>query len=225
MTNDRHHEQALELQLDALLHEAAGVLPSPSLADRIADAVRARRSVTPARAHSPWLFAAALLLGIGTIGAVTWLRNAERAAIVPLQDPQPAPQPTPTPAPAPTPAPKPQDPAPAPQDPAPKPAPQEAKKVKWTTLIADYSDNLVTEVDESGRTTLHLTRSSARGMWRASNTGNLLVTEFSVSRVREIRRDGTTVWAYENLKNPYDATNCPAATCSSPTRLAAVSSK
>jgi outer membrane biosynthesis protein TonB len=193
MTNDRHHEQALELQLDALLHEAAGVLPSPSLADRIADAVRARRSVTPARAHSPWLFAAALLLGIGTIGAVTWLRNAERAAIVPLQDPQPAPQPTPTPtpAPAPTPAPKPQDPAPAPQDPAPKPAPQEAKKVKWTTLIADYSDNLVTEVDESGRTTLHL--NEIFGAWdvESLDTGNLLVTEFSVSRVREIRRDGT----------------------------------
>ena len=44
MTSDRFDVHARELQLDALLHEAAGVLPAPGLADRIADALHGARS-------------------------------------------------------------------------------------------------------------------------------------------------------------------------------------
>jgi hypothetical protein len=77
------------------------------------------------------------------------------------------------------------------------------------TLIADYSDNKIVEVDDLGRVGFVL--EDVFGAWDAEclDSGNLLIVEFSVSRVQEVDRQGKTVWAYENLKNPYDADRLP----------------
>ncbi len=73
------------------------------------------------------------------------------------------------------------------------------------TLIADYSDNRVFEVDEQGRVVFEM--NDVFGAWDAEclDNGNLLITEFAINRVQEVDRKGKTVWAYEDLKNPYDA--------------------
>ncbi|MBL9079270.1 MAG: hypothetical protein JNL08_17345 [Planctomycetes bacterium] len=77
------------------------------------------------------------------------------------------------------------------------------------TLIADYSDNRVVEVDDQGRVVFVL--EEIFGAWDAEclDNGNLLITEFSVSRVQEVDRKGATVWMFEDLKNPYDADRLP----------------
>jgi len=77
------------------------------------------------------------------------------------------------------------------------------------TLIADYSDNRIIEVDDQGRTVFVL--DEIFGAWDAEclDNDNLLITEFSVSRVQEVNRQGETVWQYEDLKNPYDADRLP----------------
>ena len=77
------------------------------------------------------------------------------------------------------------------------------------TLIADYSDNKVIEVDDQGRVVFEL--NDIFGAWDAEclDNGNLLITEFSVSRVQEVDRKGKTVWSFEDLKNPYDADRLP----------------
>jgi hypothetical protein len=77
------------------------------------------------------------------------------------------------------------------------------------TLIADYSDNRVVEVDDQGRIVFVL--EEIFGAWDAEclDSGNLLITEFSVSRVQEVDRKGKTVWMFEDLKNPYDADRLP----------------
>lgn len=78
------------------------------------------------------------------------------------------------------------------------------------TLIADYSDNKIVEVDDQGRVVFEL--NEIFGAWDAEclDNGNLLITEFSISRVQEVDRKGKTVWAYEaELKNPYDADRLP----------------
>jgi hypothetical protein len=77
------------------------------------------------------------------------------------------------------------------------------------TLIADYSDNRVVEVDDQGRIVFVL--EDIFGAWDAEclDNGNLLITEFSVSRVQEVDRKGKTVWMFEDLKNPYDADRLP----------------
>lgn len=77
------------------------------------------------------------------------------------------------------------------------------------TLIADYSDNTVVEVDEQGDVVFRM--DEIYGAWDAEclDSGNLLLTEFSVSRVQEVTRDGKTVWSYEDLRNPYDADRLP----------------
>ncbi len=77
------------------------------------------------------------------------------------------------------------------------------------TLIADYSDNRVIEVDDQGRTVFVL--DEIFGAWDAEclDNDNLLITEFSVSRVQEVNRKGETVWQFEDLKNPYDADRLP----------------
>ncbi|MEO6595816.1 MAG: hypothetical protein ABIP94_13780 [Planctomycetota bacterium] len=76
------------------------------------------------------------------------------------------------------------------------------------TLIADYSDNSVIEVDQ-GRVVFVL--EDIFGAWDAEclDNGNLLITEFSVSRVQEVTRKGKVVWMFEDLKNPYDADRLP----------------
>ncbi|MFY9340968.1 MAG: hypothetical protein WAT39_00670 [Planctomycetota bacterium] len=77
------------------------------------------------------------------------------------------------------------------------------------TLIADYSDNKIVEVDDQGRVVF--TMEEVFGAWDAEclDNGNLLITEFSVSRVQEVDRKGKQVWVFEDLKNPYDADRLP----------------
>ena len=77
------------------------------------------------------------------------------------------------------------------------------------TLIADYSDNRVVEVDEQGRVVFVM--EEVYGAWDAEclDNGNLLLTEFAVSRVQEVDRKGTQIWAFDDLKNPYDADRLP----------------
>ena len=77
------------------------------------------------------------------------------------------------------------------------------------TLIADYSDNRIVEVDDQGRAVFAI--EEVYGAWDAEclDSGNLLITEFSVSRVREVDRKGNDVWVFEELKNPYDADRLP----------------
>jgi hypothetical protein len=77
------------------------------------------------------------------------------------------------------------------------------------TLIADYSDNRIVEVDDQGRIVFVI--EDVFGAWDAEclDSGNLLITEFSVSRVQEVNRKGETIWQFEDLKNPYDADRLP----------------
>lgn len=77
------------------------------------------------------------------------------------------------------------------------------------TLIADYSDNRLVEVDDQGRVVFEI--SEVFGAWDVEclDSSNLLITEFSVSRVQEITREGEVVWLFEDLKNPYDADRLP----------------
>jgi hypothetical protein len=77
------------------------------------------------------------------------------------------------------------------------------------TLIADYSDNRIVEVDDQGRIVFVL--EEVFGAWDAEclDNGNLLITEFSVSRVQEVDRKGKQIWVFEDLKNPYDADRLP----------------
>lgn len=74
------------------------------------------------------------------------------------------------------------------------------------TLIADYSDNLVIEVDEQGNEVFRL--EDTFGAWDAEalDNGHILIVEFAASRVLEVDRDGKTVWFYDDgLRNPTDA--------------------
>jgi HEAT repeat protein len=77
------------------------------------------------------------------------------------------------------------------------------------TLVADYSENRIVEVDDQGREVFVL--EEIFGAWDAEclDNGNLLITEFSVSRVQEVDRKGKAVWVFEDLKNPYDADRLP----------------
>ncbi len=189
-------DRAEVLQLDAALHELAGVVPGDGLAERVlAVCATARAPSRPRGAALPatWLWAAALFVGLGVVGTVAWLRHVEqRAVVAPIQEPQP-PDPKP-------PAQMPQE--PKPQGPTPGPAPV-AKR--WLTLICDYSDNRVVALDENDQELFRL--DECYGVWDAEllPNGNVLLTEFSVSRVREVTQQGKTVWEYEDLKNPYAA--------------------
>ena len=77
------------------------------------------------------------------------------------------------------------------------------------TLIADYSESCVFEVDEQGKEVFRL--ENVPGAWDAEclENGNLLVTEFQAGRVREVTRSGQDVWSYTKLKNPYCARRLP----------------
>jgi hypothetical protein len=169
--------RAATARLDVALHELAGVGPAPDLATRVLQALAAERPGRRALAPTHWLLAATALFGIGVVGAVAWLQRdaASSPATAPVpQDPQP------TPAPAPK-----QDPKPDPKPDA-KPAPATPKR--GTTWIADYSDNLVTAVDADGKVIEQY--DEVYGAWDVEPIGDdrLLVTEFAVSRVREIDR-------------------------------------
>jgi HEAT repeat protein len=75
------------------------------------------------------------------------------------------------------------------------------------TIIADYSDNKILEVDDQGRVTFELEDIFGAADVECLDNNNLLVTEFSVSRISEVNRKGETVWVYDDkkLKNPFDA--------------------
>jgi hypothetical protein len=77
------------------------------------------------------------------------------------------------------------------------------------TLIADYSDNRIVEIDDAGREVFAL--EDVYGAWDAEclDNGNLLVTEFALNRIVEVTRAGEVVWSFEELKNPYDADRLP----------------
>ena len=184
----RHHQRALDLQLDALLGEALGVLPAADLPARLrATLAEQAHRTSPSR---PMLLAAALL-ALAVVGTLSWWRNGERGAFVPVQEPKPAPQ-------------APERAADVAQDPKAAPV-----RPEWITVIADYSDNKVSLVDQDGKVLRQL--DEVFGAWDAEllPNGNLLVTEFSVSRVREITPAGAVVWNFEGLKNPYDADRLP----------------
>ena len=192
---------AAAARLDVALHELAGVGPAPDLATRVLAAIAAERPGRRALAPTQWLLAATALFGVGIVGAVAWLQRG--AASSPATAPVPQdPQPTPTPAPAPKQDPKQE--AKQEAKPAPVPAP------RGLTWIADYSDNRVIAVDADGKVVEHY--DEVYGAWDVEPIGDdrLLVTEFAVSRVREIdRKTKKTVWEFENLKNPYDADRLP----------------
>ena len=83
-----------------------------------------------------------------------------------------------------------------------------------STLVADYSDNRIIELDSAGTIVNEL--EEVFGVWDAEilPNGNYLITEFSVSRVTERTKEGRTVWSLGGanmgvLKNPYDADRLP----------------
>jgi hypothetical protein len=192
---------AAAARLDVALHELAGVGPAPDLATRVLAAIAAERPGRRALAPTQWLLAATALFGVGIVGAVAWLQRGAASSQATAPVPQ-DPQPTPTPAPAPKQDPKQE--AKKEAKPAPVPAP------RGLTWIADYSDNRVIAVDADGKVVEHY--DEVYGAWDVEPIGDdrLLVTEFAVSRVREIdRKTKKTVWEFENLKNPYDADRLP----------------
>ncbi|MCA8943041.1 MAG: PQQ-binding-like beta-propeller repeat protein [Planctomycetes bacterium] len=77
------------------------------------------------------------------------------------------------------------------------------------TLVADYSENAVFELDDQQRVVFRL--DDMYGVWDAEclDNGNLLVVEFALGRVVEMTRDRKEVWSFEKLKNPYDADRLP----------------
>ncbi len=71
--------------------------------------------------------------------------------------------------------------------------------------IADYSENAIFAVDANGEEFYQL--NNVYGCWDVEPlaNGNLLITQFALSRVVEKTRGGEQVWSYEELRNPYDA--------------------
>ncbi|MCR9244252.1 MAG: PQQ-binding-like beta-propeller repeat protein [bacterium] len=175
--------RARDLQLDAVLGEAAGVLPAPDLSDRILAAITTRSQARPRSTRSQrWLAAAIVILSASVVGGIAWLKRADNSSryvtapvVVDLeQDPKPAPG-----------------------------------KPRGETIIADYSDNRIFGVNGNGQVTFSL--DEVFGAWDVEPlpNGDLLITEFSVSRVQRVTREGKLVWKYENLKNPYCAQLLP----------------
>jgi hypothetical protein len=193
--------RAEELQMEACLSELGGARLSKTLGDRILETLdsdsRAPESILPIqRAVSKWTVAALITIGVGVVGGTVYFQSQpnEPTVMSPAglandtqQDPKPK-QGSGT------------------DSPEQKPAPT---RPKTTTLIADYSDNRVVEVDDQGNEVFVL--EEVFGVWDAESldSGNLLITEFSVSRVQEVNRKGETVWQFKDLKNPYDADRLP----------------
>ena len=77
-----------------------------------------------------------------------------------------------------------------------KPLPRPQPETGGITLIADYSDNRVLEIDDDGEQVFVL--EEIYGAWDVESlaNGNLLITEFAVNRVGEYSRDGEQVWTY-----------------------------
>lgn len=73
------------------------------------------------------------------------------------------------------------------------------------TLIADYSENRIIEVDDQGEVVWSLDEVFGCLDVECLDNGNLLITEYALNRVMEVTREGKEVWIFEDLKNPYDA--------------------
>ncbi len=181
---------ARDLQLDALLHEAAGEAPSPSLADRILEALPTPGgSRTRARSwQRQWLAAAIVLFAVTVVGGIAYLQRGGDSGSAPAAVPAE------------------QDPQGGGQDPL--PTKRRVANDLPITVIADYSDNRVIVLAGNR---IRSIMENVFGAWDAELTpdGGVLVTEFSVSRVQRYNRRGKVVWAYEKLKNPYDADLLP----------------
>ena len=87
--HDEVRERAEEQQMEAILTELGGLGPDPALVRRIlagADADR-REATALARPTWPrqWLVAAAVMVGVGVVAAVAWLRSedVDRAVAAP----------------------------------------------------------------------------------------------------------------------------------------------
>ena len=180
-------QRAKELQMDACLTELGGVGPDRSLASRILDEVAERDRngrVIAARATAPrWLIAAFVIVGLSVVGGIAYMRtnpedNVDKGTANGGIE--------------------------APSDPSDQgPTGQDPKAV--TTLICDYTDDCILEVDSEGKTVNRWPEMF--GIWDASllPNGNLLLVEWSTSRVSEQTRSGKVVWQFEDLKNPYSA--------------------
>lgn len=79
-----------------------------------------------------------------------------------------------------------------------------------SVLYTDYAENEIVEVSrQTGKRTSRV--SQVFGPWDVDvlTDGTLLVTEFSLSRVRKLSPSGETLWTFEGLKNPYRADPLP----------------
>lgn len=78
------------------------------------------------------------------------------------------------------------------------------------TLVANYSQDEVLELDSRGRRRFVL--EDVYAVWDVESlpSGNLLITETSSNRVVEVDREtGAVIWEFTDLHNPYDADRLP----------------
>jgi len=177
MTYEDVRERAEELRMDTALGELGVMGPSPGLVHAILSAARDERTPATALAagwRTRWLMAAALLVGVGVVATVAWMRSRgpEQGAVAPVQEPER------------------QDPKPQEKEPQEKEEAEEGEQEPQparpfvATLISDYSDNCVRGFGADGKELFRV--DEVYGAWDCEKlaNGNLLVTEFSVSRVR-----------------------------------------
>jgi len=73
------------------------------------------------------------------------------------------------------------------------------------TLIADYSDNRVIQVDRDGKVVWQMNDSYGPFDAELLPDGNLLITEFSAGCVFEVDLEGNRTWMFEGLQAPHHA--------------------
>lgn len=77
------------------------------------------------------------------------------------------------------------------------------------TLLAEFSENRVVEIDERGNELFVI--NDVFGAWDAEclDNGNILIAEYALDRVVEVTRSGQEVWSYDQVRNPYDVDRLP----------------
>ena len=155
----RTHERAEELQMEACLTELGGVGPDRALASRILAAIAERDgngSVIAIATGTPrWLLAAFVVVGLSVVGGIALMRsqpdkqNTAAPVLPPDSDAPDLEQQEPM----------------QPNQPAPTPKP-----VPITTLIADYSENRIIEIDSSGAVIFELNQ--IFGAWDVETLAN-----------------------------------------------------